>query len=143
MSDAGRAVAFAAGLYRQRAAVACSGYVRRDPMALLNLRQGRADPYPIYERIRGGGTLVPARASGTLVPARASGTLVPAGLGNWMSTSHRVCDLVLRSRRFGVRLDDGGEAAEPGDFDLSFLEMNPRITPGCGGSRSPRSARRR
>jgi len=107
MSDVGRAVAFAARLYRQRTAVACSGYVRRDPMALLNLRQGRADPYPIYERIR------------------ASGTLVPTRLGNWMSTSHRVCDLVLRNRRFGVRLDDGGEAAGPGDFDMSFLEMNP------------------
>jgi cytochrome P450 len=115
MSDVGRAAAFAARLYRQRTAVACSGYVRRDPMALLNLRQGRADPYPIYERIR---------ASGTLVRTRASGTLVPTGLGNWMSTSHRVCDLVLRNRRFGVRLD-GGEASEPGDFDMSFLEMNP------------------
>jgi P450-derived glycosyltransferase activator len=106
MSDAGRAAAFAARLYRQRAAVACCGYVRRDPMALLNLRRGRADPYPLYERIR------------------ASGTLVPTRLGNWMSTSHRVCDLVLRNRRFGVRLD-GGEAPEPGGFDLSFLEMNP------------------
>jgi cytochrome P450 len=106
MSDVGHAVAFAARLYRQRTAVACSGYVRRDPVALLSLRPGRADPYPVYERIR------------------ASGTLVPTRLGNWLSTSHRVCDVVLRNRRFGVRLD-GGEAAEPGDFDLSFLEMNP------------------
>jgi cytochrome P450 len=81
MSDVGRAVAFAARLYRQRTAVACSGYVRRDPMALLNLR-------------------------------------------------------------FGVRLDDGGEA---GDFDLSFLEMNPpdhtRLRRLAGRGRSGESGR--
>ena len=99
MSEAGRAAAFAARLYWQRAAVAYAGHVRRDPMALLNLRQGRADPYPIYERIR------------------ASGTLVPTRLGNWMTTSHRVCDSVLRNRRFGVHAEEG--------LDVSFLAMNP------------------
>ena len=87
MSEAGRAAAFAARLYWQRATVAYAGHVRRDPMALLNLRQGRADPYPVYERIR------------------ASGTLVPTRLGNWMTVSHRVCDSVLRNRRFGVHAD--------------------------------------
>lgn len=106
MSEMAAAVAFAARLYRQRAAVACDGYIRRDPMALLSLRPGRDDPYPIYERIR------------------ASGTLAPTRQGNWMTTSHRVCDAVLRSRRFGVRLD-GDDRAEPNGFEMSFLEMNP------------------
>jgi P450-derived glycosyltransferase activator len=99
MSEAGQAAAFAARLYWQRAVVAYTGHVRRDPMALLSLRQGRADPYPVYERIRAGGTLVPTR------------------LGNWMTASHRVCDSVLRNRRFGVHAEDG--------FEFSFLGMNP------------------
>jgi cytochrome P450 len=99
MSAAGDIVTFAARLYGQRAATACAGYIGRDPMALLDLRPGRADPYPVYERIRAQGTLVPARA------------------GAWMSTSHRVCDSVLRNRRFGVRVEDG--------TDMSFLGMNP------------------
>jgi cytochrome P450 len=99
MREVGLAVAFAASLYRRRAAIAYNGYVRRDPMALLNLRQGQADPYPVYERIR------------------ASGTLVPTRLGNWMTTSHRVCHSVLRNRQFGARVDDG--------IDRSFLGMNP------------------
>ncbi len=99
MSEASRAAAFAARLYWQRATVAYAGHLRRDPMALLYLRQGQADPYPIYERIR------------------ASGTLVPTRLGHWMTTSHRVCDSVLRSRRFGVKAEEG--------MDASFLTMNP------------------
>ncbi len=99
MSDAGSAIAFAARLYRERAAVAASGYLRRDPLALLSLRLGRADPYSIYERIR------------------ASSPLAPTRRGNWVSASHRVCDSVLRSRRFGVRTPDGA--------DMSFLGLNP------------------
>ena len=70
MSDVGRAVSFASLLYRQRAATLFAGYVRRDPMAQLQLRPGRADPYAIYERMRAVGPLVPTR------------------LGNWASTSH-------------------------------------------------------
>jgi cytochrome P450 len=99
VSEAGRAVAFAVGLYRQRATVAYAGHVRRDPLALLNLRRGRADPYPVYERIR------------------ASGTLVPTRQGDWLTVSHRVCDSVLRNRRFGVHPDP--------DVEMSFLGMNP------------------
>ena len=99
MSEAGRAVAFAAGLYRQQATVAYAGHVRRDPLALLNLRRGRADPYPVYERIR------------------ASGRLVPTRQGDWLTVSHRVCDSVLRNRRFGVHSDP--------DVEFSFLGMNP------------------
>src|SRR6516225_4694602 len=105
MSNAGQAIAFASRLYGQRAGTAYAGYVRRDPLALLRLRPGRADPYPFYDRIR------------------ASGRLVPTPLGNWVSASHSVCDEVLRNRRFGVR--PAGSTAGPDEFDLSFLEMNP------------------
>src|SRR5215471_6889496 len=104
MNDIGRAIAYASGLYLQRANTAHSGYIHRDPMALLRLSQGRANPYPVYDRIRESGTLVPTR------------------LGNWVSPSHRVCDSVLRNRRFGVRLAATGTPAEPDEFDLSFLE---------------------
>ena len=105
MSDVGRALAFASRLYGQRAGTAYAGYVKRDPLALLRLRPGRANPYPFYDRIR------------------ASGRLVPTPLGNWVSASHGVCDEVLRNRRFGVR--PAGSTAGPDEFDLSFLEMNP------------------
>jgi P450-derived glycosyltransferase activator len=105
MSDIGQAIAFASRLYGQRAGTAYAGYVKRDPLALLRLRPGRANPYPVYDRIRTGGRLV------------------PTPLGNWMSASHAVCGEVLRNRRFGVRPADS--AAGPDEFDLSFLEMNP------------------
>jgi cytochrome P450 len=114
MSKLRPALTFAAQLYRQRAEVAYRGYARRDPMALLELRPGRDDPYAIYDRIRAAGTLVPTR------------------LGNWATTSHRVCDAVLRDRRFGVNpaaivpADGAPAAAAPEDpLDLSFLGMDP------------------
>jgi len=107
MSQFRQVAAFAAGLYRQRADIAYAGYLRRDPMALLVLRPGRVDPYAIYDRLRRGGPLTPTR------------------LGNWLSTSHPVCDSVLRDRRFGVRPEDDGQPAEPDALDLSFLGMNP------------------
>jgi P450-derived glycosyltransferase activator len=99
------AIAFAAQLWRQRAAVAAAGYVQRDPMARLQLRPGRRDPYAIYDEMRARGPMLPTR------------------LGNWSVTSHPICDAVLRDRRFGVRpADDDGRYS---DFDLSFLDMNP------------------
>ena len=107
MSDVERAIAFAASIYRQRAASAYAGYVQRDPLALLESRPGRADPYAIYEQIRARGSLVPTR------------------MGNWMTTSHQVCDAVLRNRRFGVRPAGDPGPAEADGFNLSFLEMNP------------------
>ena len=61
MSDLRRVISFAAGLYRQRAGVAFAGYVRRDPLARLTLRPGRANPYAIYDRLRAAGPLVPTR----------------------------------------------------------------------------------
>lgn len=97
--------AFSAGLYRQRLDVALAGYLRRDTMALLQLRPGRDDPYTLYEDLRRGGPLVPTR------------------FGNLACTSRDVCDAVLRDRRFGVRPEGTGPG--PDEMNLSFLEMNP------------------
>ncbi|HZR50767.1 MAG TPA: cytochrome P450 [Streptosporangiaceae bacterium] len=96
---------FATGLYRGKAAVAYAGYVKRDELALLSLRPGRTNPYASYEKLRARGPLTPTR------------------LGDWATTSHRICDAVLRDRRFGVTTDDD---TPPGadEFDLSFLGMN-------------------
>jgi P450-derived glycosyltransferase activator len=99
VSDLTRTIAFASQLYREKTAVAYAGYVRRDPVARLSLRPGRADPYPLYEQLR------------------TRGTLTPTGRGNWATASHRVCSAVLRDRRFGVFPPDG--------FEMSFLGKNP------------------
>lgn len=99
MSDLTSTIAFAGQLYRDKTAVAYSGYVKRDPLARLSLRPGRANPYPLYEQLRARGTLTPARQ------------------GDWATTSHRVCSAVLRDRRFGVAPPDG--------FEMSFLGKNP------------------
>jgi P450-derived glycosyltransferase activator len=102
------AFSFATGLYRQRVNLAFAGYVRRDPMALLQLRPGRDNPYAIYDEMRRRGTLSPTR------------------LGNWVTTSHRVCNEVLRDRRFAVRRADSPRPdPSTDDFDMSFLDMNP------------------
>jgi cytochrome P450 len=99
MSDLTSTITFAAQLYRDKAAVAYAGYVRRDPLARLSLRPGRANPYPLYETLR------------------ARGPLTTTSQGGWVTTSHRVCDAVLRDRRFCVQAPDG--------FEISFLGMNP------------------
>jgi P450-derived glycosyltransferase activator len=108
MADRRRAAAFAYGLYRRRLDFAYHGYVRRDPMSLLHLRAGRDNPYAVYESLRRGGTLVPTR------------------IGNWVTTSHRVCNAVLRDRRFGVRSAELTVPAAGADqFDMSFLDRDP------------------
>jgi P450-derived glycosyltransferase activator len=108
MAEIRRTVRFAAGLYRRRLDFAFHGYVRRDPMSRLHLRAGRDDPYAIYERLR------------------AQGTLVPTRIGNWVTPSHRVCNMVLRDRRFGVR---SAELTVPDsatdEFDMSFVDRDP------------------
>lgn len=104
MTSASQVLGFAARIYLQRAASARAGYISRDPVALLGLAPGRANPYPLYERIRARGPLSPTRR------------------GNWVTVNHRVAASVLRSRQFGVRPEDG---SPQGGADLSFLEMNP------------------
>ena len=98
-----RVVAFTGRLYQQKALLACAGYLGRDPMAQLQLRPGRVNPYAVYDRLRARGPLTPTR------------------LDNWVSTSHSVCESVLRDRRFAVRPENVG----PGQANLSFLSMNP------------------
>jgi len=117
MSDLGQVIHLRVRLYRQQAAVGLRRLPQTRPMALLELRPGRVNPYPVYARLRADGPLTPTRR------------------GNWVSTSHRVCDAVLRDRRFGVYRDDG--------TDMSFSAWTRRTIPGSGGSRSRRSARRR
>ena len=86
MSKIRQAAGFASRLYAERARIAWAGYARRDPMARLHLRPGRDDPYAIYDQIRA-----------------EHGTLMRTRLGDWATPSHRVCNLVLRDRRFGVQ----------------------------------------
>jgi P450-derived glycosyltransferase activator len=99
-----RELSFAYGLYRRRLEFAWYGHVRRDPMSRLHLRYGRDDPYAIYDDVRRQGTLLPTR------------------LGNFVTGSHRVCNLVLRDRRFGVRNHQANTAPEA---DMSFLDRDP------------------
>jgi P450-derived glycosyltransferase activator len=99
------AVSFATSLYLRRLTDAYNRAIWRDPMAQLRGKAGRDDPYPIYERVRSTGTVVPTR------------------LGSFVTPSHKVCNLVLRDRRFGVR---SGERVKTSDeFDMSFLDMDP------------------
>jgi P450-derived glycosyltransferase activator len=107
MSKIGQATGFASRLYAERARIAWAAYARRDPMALLHMRPGRDDPYAIYDQIRA-----------------EHGTLMRTRLGNWATPSHRVCNLVLRDRRFGVQpVEDEHNRSD--DSELSFLELNP------------------
>jgi len=63
-------------LYRERAVLGLTGYLRRDPMALLELRPGQANPYPVHARLRKNGPL-------TLTPG-----VQPQG-GGRLPASHR------------------------------------------------------
>jgi hypothetical protein len=60
MSSLGEAVTFAAKRYRERAKIFYVGYVKREPLGLMQLRPGRIDPYQFYDQIRAGGPLRPA-----------------------------------------------------------------------------------
>ncbi|WP_234358972.1 cytochrome P450 [Plantactinospora sp. BC1] len=96
---------FALRLYRRRAEIAYHGFARRDPMALLETRPGRVEPYRLYDRMR------------------AVGPIVPTCLGNWAATGHRVCNQVLRDRRFGVQ--GLGATVGTSPTDLSFVDRDP------------------
>ncbi|QDP98623.1 cytochrome P450 [Microlunatus elymi] len=87
-------------LYGTKARLLWSGYLRRDPVARLQLEPGRLDPYPLYEQIRSRG-----RVSRT-------------PFGHFVTVDHEICNEVLRSRDFGV-----GEDAR--DKSLSLLDLNP------------------
>ncbi|MEV0900612.1 cytochrome P450 [Actinoplanes sp. NPDC049802] len=103
-----RALRFATTLYANRLSVAYHGYLRGDPMSRLHLAPGRRDPYAVYDGLR------------------AQGDLTPTRLGNYVTPSHRVCDTVLRDRRFGVRAADNVGPPPPGtQVDMSFLDRDP------------------
>ncbi|WP_194925314.1 cytochrome P450 [Catenulispora pinisilvae] len=99
MSKFSQTVGLATGLALRRAEVRYLAYIEHEPMAMLQTRKGHEDPYAIYRLMRQNGTL----------------TLSPRG--NFVTAHHRVCNAVLRDRRFGV-------APDP-DLNLSFLGMNP------------------
>jgi hypothetical protein len=88
MNDTGRAIAYASRLYRQRAETAYAGYAHRDPMALLRLSPGGADPYlPGLSRagaVRRRSTTTirgPARLPVSTGRPQAPQALIPAGTG--------------------------------------------------------------
>ena len=111
MSTATKAVQaarFLSGMYRERARILYWAHVRGDLFSRLILPNHHTDPYQIYEEMRARGPMLPTR------------------LGNYTTTSHRVCNEVLRSRRFGVKPEDGSEdLANQAGLDLSLLELNP------------------
>jgi cytochrome P450 len=99
MSKVSQTAGFAATLWTQRATTQYLAHVKHEPLAILQTRKGREDPYAVYRLMRQSGTLA----------------LTPRG--NWVTANHRVCSAVLRDRRFGVQQDPF--------LDLSFLGLNP------------------
>jgi cytochrome P450 len=99
---------FIGGMYRERARVHYWAHVRGDLFSRLILPNGHTDPYEIYEEMHARGPMLPTR------------------LGNYSTTSHRLCNEVLRNRKFGVSPIDGSEdLANQAGLDLSLLELNP------------------
>jgi cytochrome P450 len=96
-------IVFVRNFLRERAAIRL-GALRRDPLCRLHLEQGRMDPYPLYEDVRG------------------RDRLVRSSIGVWVTASHAICNEVLRGREFGAAGEDVELAGSP---QLSFLEMNP------------------
>ena len=111
MSTATKAVQaakFLSGMYRERARILYWAHVRGDLFSRLVLPNQQTDPYQIYEEMR------------------AQGPMLPTRLGNYTTTSHALCNEVLRSRKFAVRPEDGSEdLANQAGLDLSLLELNP------------------
>jgi cytochrome P450 len=107
MSELADAARFATQLYRQRAETAVAAYVRRDKLARLQRRPGQANPYLIYAQIRAEGAILPTRTGGLVTP------------------SHRICNAVLRDRRFGTKPPEGFKRSEQDSLEASFLTMNP------------------
>jgi cytochrome P450 len=75
---------------------------------MLQLRPAQLDPYPVYAQLR------------------SAGTLLLAGNGEYVTTSHQICEQVLRDRRFGVREAGAPTPRHAGEpMDLSFLDRDP------------------
>jgi cytochrome P450 len=103
-----QAAKFLSGMYRERARISYWAHVRGDLFSRLILPNHHTDPYQIYEEMR------------------AQGPMLPTRLGNYTTTSHRLCNEVLRSRKFAVKPEDGSEdLANQAGLDLSLLELNP------------------
>jgi cytochrome P450 len=103
-----QAAKFLGGMYRERARVLYSAHVRGDLFSRLTLPNDHTDPYQIYEEMRARGPILPTR------------------LGNYSTTSHRLCNEVLRSRKFGPSPEDESEdLANQTGLDLSLLDLNP------------------
>jgi cytochrome P450 len=111
MSKASKAVTaakFVGGIYLERALLLYAARVRGDLFSQLIRRGDRTDPYEIYEKMRAVGPMVRTR------------------LGNYSTTSHRICNEVLRNRSFGVTPNDGSQdLAHEQALDLSLLTLNP------------------
>lgn len=108
MNPLAQTLTLARQLYGARATTWFHGRWRGDLMARLQLREGRVDPYPIYRQLRDRGPILPTR------------------YGNYATTTHALCNAVLRDRSFGVR-PESGPGSDPADdeFEMSFLELNP------------------
>jgi cytochrome P450 len=103
-----QAAKFVGRIYLQRAMLIYAAKIRGDLFNQLILNRGAADPYQIYEQMR------------------AIGPMVRTQLGNYCTTSHRICNEVLRSRNFGVTPNDGSQdVAHEELLDLSLLTINP------------------
>jgi cytochrome P450 len=107
MSEIGDAAKFAGQLYWRRSGTWTAAYIRRDKLARLQRRPGRVDPYAIYAQLRAAGTVLPGRYGGLATP------------------SHRICNSVLRDRRFGARPPAGFPRSPQDELEGSFLTMNP------------------
>lgn len=102
---AARIVTLTRRMALQRAGLAFSAHVQRDPLSQLFLRGGRGDPFDTYERFRAAGPITRTRS------------------GFHVATGHAACSELLTSRSVGVR-PVRGDAFEVG-VDLSLLELDP------------------
>jgi len=92
---------FVRDFYSYRLRLYGHGYLGRDPVALIQLRTGIEDPYPLYEQIR------------------ARGPLVRTAMNGMVTVDHDLSDQILRSRMYSAATKEAREA------ELSLLSMDP------------------
>lgn len=92
---------FVRDFYSYRIRLYGNGYLRRDPVCLIQLRSGIEDPYPLYERIR------------------AQGRMVRTAMNGMVTVDRELSDEVLRSRKYSAATKEAKEAG------LSLLSMDP------------------